>query len=276
MRIFTGDTATLNAYIYEDDGETFVSATDITGVTFTVRKPGDPSNSPTIDRQPGTIPEDGLGQFVVPTNITDVPGEYLCRAQFTLTDGTVRSVIVDFDVIDPFEDVGTSPGDGAVDQAWRMLEDLFDSELGGPWLRDMTKARFDKSKVRNIIPQVLLEINYTQPQTGYNEDSFPYTVNDGTALFAQGLLVATIRHLMRSYTEQPDVMNSPVGFLDRKRYTQAWKFIYDIEEAKFEKWLWGWKLYIFRAGTGSLLISSKAGRLLPAPLRSRSAGRGWY
>jgi hypothetical protein len=275
MRIFTGDTATLNAYIFEEDDETPVPLTDIAGVNFTVRKPGDPPNSPSIN-QPGTIPEDGLGQYIVQSVDTDVAGEYLSRAQFTLTDGTVRSVIVDFDVIDPFEEVGSSPGDSAVDSAWRMLEDLFDSELGGPWLRDMTKARFDKSKMRLLIPQVLLEINYVQPQSGYTEITFPYTANDGTALFAQGLLVATIRHLMRSYTEQPDVMNSPVGFLDRKRYTQAWKFIYDIEEAKFQKWLWGWKLYTFRSSNAALLVGTKAGRLLPAPLRSRSAGRGWY
>jgi hypothetical protein len=276
LRVFTGDTALLNAYITEEDDETPVAQDDIAGVTFTVRRPGDPPNSPAIDQQPGTIPEDGLGQFLVPANITTVAGEYLARAQFTLTDGTIKSVIMDFDVIDPFEDVGASPGDGVVDMTWRMFEDLFDSELGGPWLRDMTKARFDKTKLRQLIPQALMDINFQQPQTDFSEDNFPYSVNDGTALFAQALLVASVRHLMRSYTEQPDVMNSQVGFFDRKRYTQAWKFIYDIEEAKLKEWLWGWKLYIYRSNNSALLVGIKAGRILPASLRSRGIWRGYY
>lgn len=231
---------------------------------------------PIIYRAAGIVADDGTATYLVPSNITNVPGEYLGMARFTLGSGEVKSVPCDFDCIDPFEDIGVNPGDGAVTGCWIKLEDCFDSELGGPWLRDMTMARFDKSKVRRFIPDALMEINGQMPQTNFTEDSYPYGADDADVLLSQGILVATIRHLMRAYTEQPDITNSQVGFLDRKRYQQAWKAIYDIELAIFMRWLALYKRRLYNLGSGRLLVASKAGRLLNAPSRARAAGRGYW
>jgi hypothetical protein len=274
-----GDSQVLNAFLYAGDSETLVPVQDIVAVRFTVLVPGDDPAAPTLDAIDGNIVADGHGQYQVDPWINSLQGQYKSFAQFEFQDGDLvglnRSVVTDYDVFDPFVRAKTSPADAAIDQCWMKIEDCFDSEIGGPWLRDMTLAVFDKTKINGFIPEALMDINQQMPMTDYNETTFPYGGTDSLAIMAQGLLVATLRHLMRSYTEQPDVMNSPVGFMDRKRYQQAWKAQYDVELAQWQKWLNRWKLRSYDLSSSALLLSNKAGRNLGAPFRSRNAGRGY-
>jgi hypothetical protein len=278
-RIFLGDSKILQAHLYTLDDETLVPESDIVSVKFTVLKPNDDPNSPSINNVAGTIEGDGLGQYVVPGAINNVEGEYRAYATFVYNEGTltglVKTIPVFYDVIDAFERTGPHVSDPYVDQAWLKLEDCFDSEFGGPWLRDMTLRVFDKGKLRALAPEVILAVNQQMPYTDYTVDTFPYNQGDAGPLFAQGLLVSAIRHLMRSYTEQPDVVSSPVAFMDRKKYQQAWKLQYDVEIALFERWLNRWKLRSYDISHASVLLGSKAGRMLPAPMRSRNVSRGF-
>lgn len=273
------NSAVLTAFLYGSDDQTLIPVGDITSVVFTIVKPsGDPS-LPDVDADPGTSDQDGRGQYVVDPSVNNEAGQYKGIATFTYDEGDfsglVKSIPVDYTVDDPFVRTGASPSDGAVRMCWMYIEDCFDSEQGGPWLRDMTLAVFDQAKLKGLVPQVILDINQQMPFSSYTEATFPYTGLDGEALMAQGLLVATCRHLMRSYTEQPDVTSSPVAFMDRKKYQQAWKAIYDVEEEKWKLWLNRWKLRSYDLTHASLLLGSKAGRMLPAPLRSRNVGRGF-
>lgn len=275
------DSAVLDGFLYSRDGQTLIPEGAISEVTVTVLMPGDDPEFPTISSESGTIVtgEDGHGQFVVSPDFTTSAGEYKAMMTFTYDDGSLvgltKSVVVDFTVVDPYVRAASSGSDASVDLAWLKLEDCFDSEMGGPWLRDQTMAVFDKTKVRAFVPEVIMNINETMPFSDYNESSYPWTQGSSGPLAAQGLLVATIRHLMRSYTEQPDVVSSPVAFMDRKRYQQAWKAIYDIESPLFDKWVKQYKLRGYDITHAALLVGAKAGRQLPGPMRSRNAGRGF-
>lgn len=281
QRVNLNDSAVLEAFLYAGDDETLVPHADITAVTFSVVKPNNVTNPlvPDLDAVSGTVDvnEDGHGYYVVTSTFNDTEGQYKAIATFSYSDGNLsgltKSVPCDYEVVDPFVRAGSSPADGSVKQCWTMLEDCFDSEIGGPWLRDMTLAVFDQTKLRALVPQVLLDINNQMPFTSYTEDSFPFANGDGEALFAEGLLVASIRHLMRAYTEQPDVISSPVAFMDRKRYQQAWKAQYDVESEVWKKWLNRWKLQTYDLSHASLLLYNKSGRFLPGPMRTRNVGR---
>lgn len=270
-----GDTALLDAYLYSQDGSALIAQADISSVTFTIVGPNDTPEAPSINNAAGLIVGDGHGQYVV-TDVNTTEGSYKGIATFIYSEagntGLVKSIPCDYVVVDPFERTGPSPADGAVRQCWMFLEDCFDSELGGPWLRDMTLRDFDQTKLRGFIPQTLLAINNQMPFTSYDENSFPWTGGDGQALFALGLLVQVERHLMRSYTEQPNETGSPVLWQDRTRYQSAWQAMYTVDEAEFKHWLNRWKLQQYDLSSGALLIQSKAGRMLGGPLRSRNAG----
>ena len=278
-RIYTNNTADLEAFLYAKDDETLIPQSDILGVKFTVTTQADDPNSPSIDAQDGEVTDDGKGEFVVPASVNTGAGHYLAAATFTyMEDGKelTTSVPCDYDVVDIFErDTTPSNSDDAVDAAWRRFEDLFDSELGGPWVRDQTMARFDKDKIRMFLSDTMFDINSYQPQTMYNIEGFPYTENDGGALVTQGLVVHTIRHLMRSYVEQPDVMNSPAGFLDRKRYLDAWTSVYQVELDRYVKMIDFWKRFEFNKIGGAVLIGMKAGRMIPGSFRTRNVIRGF-
>ncbi len=84
-----------------------------------------------------------------------------------------------------------------------------------------------------------------------------------------------MRHLIRSYAEQPDTNNSPVAFLDRRRYQDTWSKVLEIEEAQYRRVLALWKRQYFGFGKSKLLVATKAGRLIPAPMRTRYMGRGY-
>jgi hypothetical protein len=279
--VMLNDSAILDGWLYNNAGDTLIPMGDITSAIVTILKPGDDPNTPSVQSNPADIVGDGHAQFQV-INLTDIPGEYKGVMTFDYTGvssapypNALKSVIVDFTVIDPFVRSGSAVSDPYVDMAWLKLEDCFDSELGGPWLRDQTLAVFDKTKIRAFIPEVIMNVNETMPFSDYTEASYPWSQGSYGPLAAQGLLVASIRHLMRSYTEQPDVVSSPVAFMDRKRYQQAWKAVYDVEAPLFDKWTKQVKLRGYDITHGSLLLGTKAGRMLPGPMRSRNVGRGF-
>lgn len=281
---YLNDTVVLDAYLYSNDGSTLIPQSEIGSVSFSVMRPTDPDGSPTLLNQTGQIIGDGHGQIVVPGYVNNVAGHYRAAAVFIYQDGDLanlnKTIPVNYEIEDPFAATGSSPADPYVDQAWQKLVDCFDtaSDGGGPWLREMTLDVFDKYKMRTFLPEVLLVINTQEmPYSNYTEATFPYTDNDGGALLAQGLLVSTVRHLMRSYAEQPNITNSPVTWENRLNYQSAWNKIYEIELNRFDLWLKRWKLRDYDISHGSLLVASKAGRLLAGPFRSRGYGfgRGW-
>lgn len=272
-RVNTGDTAELHAVLY-DEQEIPVPAEDILSVRFTIQNPDKSQYS--ID---GEVQEDGTAFARVED--TDAIGPYQWVSQFTLLSGEIRSQRGNFDVIDPFNPPEPTPLETLVDAVWLKIEDCFDSDEGGPWLRDMTLAYFDKRKIPEFVPEAMLDINVAPPETGVVLSEFTTPLPDGTPdpdmpLLTQGVLLSIIRHLMRSYVEQPNPTGAQVVFEDRRDYLERWGQIYQIELERYNRWLALWKRKMIGLGHSKLLVGAKAGRLLPAPLRTRNIGRGYY
>jgi hypothetical protein len=228
-RIYTGDTAIIDSALYGEDG---VSVLPATLVEWSFRKPdgtiisGGPQSIPTTDA-------------VITVTDTAAPGVYSGKITFTLTDGSRRSLPQRFEVIDPLDtsDQATTDVDKVVDHAWMKLEDLFDSELGGPWLRDKTLVEFDQTKMKRLLPDALYNLNSIyQPATSYDDTNFPYTPH--APLLSQALLIETIYHLIRAYTEQPmPVGGGNITYFDRRDYLARWQSVLQKEEEKYLKWL---------------------------------------
>lgn len=228
-RIYKGDTAIIEANLFDEDG---INTIPTQNVSWQVRKP----DGAVITGGPNVIDE---SMAAIPYTDTTQAGSYAAQVTFTLIDGSRRSTIMNFEVVDPLETTNQSltPIDGVIDFAWMKFEDLFDSELGGPYLRDRTKNSFDREKLKRFLPTALYYINnYYQPATGYDDTTFPFAQH--SPLLAQALVVEGIKHLMRSYVEQP----SPGGpgtpsYFDRRNYLDRWKIILDSEEQTLNMWL---------------------------------------
>ena len=267
-----GDTAELYASAYVDD--LAVDDTSIVSVSFVVEKP-DKSRVTTT----GIVQEDGQG-FLRWADTTNV-GRYVALAQFTLDSGEKRSTKIAFSVRDPFNDEPLEPLDQIADAVWLKLEDCFDSSEGGPWLRDQTLRFFNKEKINAFIDDALSEINTAMPVTNVDLSFFTTVGPQGQAdpdqgLLVQGVLLSTIRHLMRSYVEQPSPTGANVVWYDRRDYLQRWGTIYQIEYDWFLRRLGLWKRQFLNLGQSALLVSSKAGRTGYGPgMKARNVGRGY-
>lgn len=267
------DTVDLYLTLHDENGDP-ISSEDVSSISYVVQKPDG-----TKTTQAGTIESDGRGFLRYST--TAQVGSYNAVGQFTLSNGAKQSVRQDFTVIDPLDPPEATNKELVASAVWDRLEDCFDSEYGGPWLRDMTMDHFDPSKIPQFIEDAIFEINNINPPTDSVLGEFTATPDNGETrplmpLIVQGTLLVVIRHLMRSYTEQPQPMGAQVVYEDRRDYLQRWQTIYQAEAELWLRWVKLWKRRALHLGEGKLLVSSKAGRLLPAPLRTRNIGRGYY
>lgn len=271
-----GDTAEIYASLRVDEQP--VSPDQIMQVNFIVQKPDG-----TLITDIGLIMDDGQG-FLRWTDTAEIGG-YLVQAQFVLVSGQIRSVLSDFSVTNPFQDnPNPTPTQLITGAVMLRLEDLFDSVEGGPWLRDQTIHHFDENKIAAFIPEALLDINIQMPPTNFDIGLFTAWSatpgdNPNQPLLVKAVLVLMIRHLMRSYVEQPMVQGAQVVWHDRTRYTQLWQSVYQVEYADYIQAVRLWKRTTLDLGRSALSVFSKSGRggFYGASARSRGAyGRGYY
>jgi hypothetical protein len=249
-RVYKGDTAIIEANLFDEDG---VSNLATTMVEWQVKKPdGTLANG-------GPTPIEASDASIAFID-TALPGMYSAQITFTLAGGNKRSTVLTFEVVDPLEtsSESTTPIEATVDRAWMKLEDLFDSELGGPHLRDRTLANFDRGKMARFLPDALYNINnFYQPSTGFDETNFPYDQHG--PLLSQAVLVESLYQLQRSYVEQPTPMGAgQPTYFDRRDYMNRWNTVKKEEEARLNMWLDLFKRGQMSFGNSSLLVGGYA------------------
>lgn len=280
-----GDTVPLVAYAYTDRDAT-VDPDEVIEVNYTVRLP----DGTTADLS-GEIQPDGSAFARYDTSSGSQIGEYHWIAQFIFESGE-RTTFPDgnFVVFDPLNPPPLTRDQEIGQEVWLRLEDCFDSQEGGPWLRDMTLAYFEPSKVERFIPEGLLLINQYPPATNLDLSYFTtplldpdpnlpegtYQPDPDRFIIVEATLIAVIKHLMRSYVEQPNLVSGNAVWQDRRDYLQRWQTILQIEQADFKFMVTLWKRQFLNLGRGALLTHSKAGRLYPTGFRARNAMRGYY
>jgi hypothetical protein len=263
-RVFKGDTALVTASLYADDGVTPLTAT---AADIDVRQPDGTVLTNTI---PGVSETDIVAAWPQTTQV----GQYQGVIRFTLAgNGQIKSVPFTFEVIDPLESTAqaTTPKEIVIDRAWMKLEDLFDSELGGPHLRDRTLAGFDRNKLARFLPDALYNINnYYQPAGTFTEETFP--TDQHGPLLSQALLIEAMYHLRRSYVEQWTAAGAgQPTYFDRRDYMNRWDLVLRAEEERFNVWMDLFKRGQMDFGNSALLVGGYAtsGSRIPRYMRGR-------
>lgn len=228
----------------------------------------------------GEVEDDGRG-YLQWTNSNE-PGLYLAQATFTLVTQEIKSVMVNFAVVDPFHIPPPTEPQLVAEEVWLRFEDMFDSVEGGPILRDYTLSHFDVKKIEHFIPEALLDINVQMPPTQYTVSYFARPNSNGEInplmpLLTKGVMCKVLLHMVRSYIEQPVPQGAQIAYEDRTRYAQAWQSAYTVER---EDWISMVRLYKrqeLNLGHSALLVGSKAGRLFfNGTWRTQNVGRGFF
>lgn len=167
-----------------------------------------------------------------------------------------------------------------VEQVWLRLSDLFDSPMGGPHLQVYVQTHFGRNRIAQLLSIALGRINTVrQPKQTFSTDK-PFPVEQWGALLSTGLYIETLKHLRRSYLEQPNPVGVNVARLDRSTYSNDWAAILRDEEADYNSMLDLFKIASMGMGSGRVLV---AGGAYPrvhgtthASVAGRAAARGYF
>jgi hypothetical protein len=210
-----------------------------------------------------TATRTAVGQYQIQLTPTQsgVPGNYTIAWSYTI-NGT--PVVYDtYITIGPYSatyDALVPAMQQIINSVWMRFADLFDSPAGGPNLQTYYQTRFNRGRLADLLRVACGRLNTAaQPFMTYTIDgdggaTFP--VQMWGPLLEQALFVEAVKHLRRSYLEQPDLMGGEVTRLDRQQYFNRWGEILQEEQANLTQQLDVFKIRNMTLGQPRVLVSS--------------------
>lgn len=208
---------------------------------------------------------------------TATPGEYHLGWFFEVS-GVENSITTYIDVGEPSPTYDALP-DGikmVLEYTYNRFEDLYDSPIGGPHLQTYIQGNFGRERMAQMSMLALNRLNIiSQPHQSYTLDNFPHETWGGLLEFAT--YVEILKHLKRSYVEQPNVIGATVSYLERRDYMDRWDRIYQDEVQDLKDALDGYKIAHMGLGAPSVLVSGGVyGNFGPERLPGSAAARPHY
>ena len=188
---------------------------------------------------------EGSYEVLLNANDTATPGFYDLIWTFTL-DTVVQTAKT-------FIEVGSAMPDYAslsdemqmmVDSVWIRLADLFDSPYGGPNLSTYFQTKFDRNRIAQLAKIGLGRLNtIAQPHMTYSIGGpKPFPMVKWGALLEQATWIEVIKHLIRSYGEQPNWPGVTMARADRQHYVSHWRSVLADETGDLEDQLDSFKI----------------------------------
>jgi hypothetical protein len=224
----------------------------------------------------------GTGEYLarLSSRETATPGPYVLV--WTYTVGAVDEewrVWLEVGKAAPEYDVLAEPMRAIIEQTWNRFSDLFDYATEGPHLQTYIQSNFGRNRLAQLLRIAVGRLNtVAQPFQTYTIDgdggaSFP--VDRWGPLLESALYVECIKHLVRSYVEQPEVQSgSGISRLDRRDYKDRWEEVLATEEPVLKSQLEVFKISNMGLGRARVLVSGGAyGRWGPTRLPLSQAAR---
>lgn len=226
----------------------------------------------------------GLGLYEITLTTTesqDNHGNFTIEWRYAI-DGVaeVYATQVTLGVDEPDYDVLVPDMQAVVDSVWFRFADLFDSPTGGPHLQTYFQTHWSRNRMAQLLRVAMGLLNTTaQPFQTYSlaEGGKAFPVAQWGALLESALYVEALKHLRRSYTEQPQFMGGNVTRLDRRDYFDRWGIVLEEERATLKSQLEVFKISNMGLGKPKVLVSGGVyGRFGPNRLPGSAAARPRY
>jgi hypothetical protein len=214
-----------------------------------------------------TADHDGVGQYSIDLTPDDTAGLGNYRALWVYqVNGALKTFNGYYAVgsAQPAYDQLAPDMKSVVDHVWIRFADLFDSPSGGPHLQTYFQANWSRGRVAQLMEFGVGYLNtMAQPFSTYSVATFP-TAQWGP-LLEQATLVECLKHLRRSYVEQPDYQGGSISRLDRRDYLQRWEDVLADEQALMRSQMDVFKISQMGLGRPAILVSGGVfGRWAPS------------
>lgn len=166
-----------------------------------------------------------------------------------------------------------------IESVWLRFADLFDSPNGGPHLQVYYQTTFGRTKMVGLLKIAVGKLNtLAQPRTTYSIDGTKkFPVAEWGALLEQAAYVEAIKHLVRSYVEQPNAVSVNVARLDRRDYMDRWERVLRMEQEDLDSQLEIFKMAHMGLGRAHVMVSGGVyGQFGPTRLAHSAAARPRY
>lgn len=229
----------------------------------------------------------GMYETALTSEETSVPGLYTVVWTYTmLTQAQEYRTYVEVGSSAPAYDRLSWEMKDIVDTTWVRFADLFDSPGGGPNLMTYFQTNYGRERLAELLKIAVGTLNtVAQPFQTYTIDGVggsTFPVEKWGPLLERSLYIEAVKHLVRSYVEQPMFVGGSVTRLDRRDYMDRWRSILQDEERTFERQLEVFKIANMGLGKAAVLVSGGAyGRYGPTRLAGSVAARPrmwtrWY
>jgi hypothetical protein len=201
-------------------------------------------------------PAAGIFEITFNASEVDEPGEYEIHWTFEVS-GDPQEIVTYYVVGEsaPAYDVLPPEMKEVVESVWGLFADAFDSSMGGPNLQMYFQANFGRGRIASLMATALRHINTTgQPVTKYNltDRLFPA---DYIGVLERASYIEVIKHLIRSYVEQPNPQGVSVSYMDRRDYMDRWRTVLDMEKEEFKTELETFKIANIGLGRPRVLVA---------------------
>jgi hypothetical protein len=193
---------------------------------------------------------------------TQVPGYYTVSFTYDLaTIPQVAQYYIQIGERAPAYDSLEPDMKDIVESVNHRFADLFDSQDGGANLETYYQSHFNRNRLGQLLGIAMGRLNtMAQPY-------MQYTLEDGGKVFPTeqwgslletALYIETLKHLIRSYVEQPMFMGANITRLDRRDYQQRWESVLQSEEQMFVKQMEVFKIAHMGFGRPRVLVSGRS------------------
>ena len=233
----------------------------------------------TLFLRPATRADAGSYQIALTSADTVMPGDYTLRWNFTANGvADYYETGIEVGVFSPDYAALSVDMQDIIEQSWNRFEDLFDSPFGGPNLQTYRQTHFTRNRLAQLLRIAVGRLNtISQPYMTYTVDGnggavFP--IAQWGPLLEKALYVETLKHLRRSYLEQPALMGGDVTRVDRRDYFDRWGQVLQEEEADLKNQLDTFKIRNMFLGKPQVLVGGGVfGRYGPTRYAGSAAAR---
>lgn len=213
---------------------------------------------------------------------TSIPDAYVLTWSYTLNGNSqFNQTAIEVGPSNTHYDPLSQDMKGVIENVYYRIADLLDSPDGRPNLTTFIQSKFGRGRMAQLLNTAMGRLNtMAQPYSTYSIYDTSFDLHRWGAMLETALWIETIKHLRRSYVEQPQAEGGMIGTvstLNRRDYLDRWGQILADEEAMFKSQLDVFKIAHMGLGRPGVLISGGVyGRYGPTRLAGSVAARPRY